>query len=258
MDATASPRLSLDSSALAVTPTSAKGSALRTGRSVAANRDLPLLGLIGLGFVGMGLLEASAGVLWADVLRGFGVSEGIFGLAMAIAVALAFPLMIFGGGLIDRFDKRVLLGLAFVFLAVGSLGLAAGVGALTLTAILAIRGLGISLTDLSGFALTMDYERDHQKHVMGFVLAGVSIGGMLGPATVGAIFHLGGSYRSANYAVMAFYVLAASWRSCSSAPDRLHVAHLPPRRPPRSVSSAARSCACWPRFAALASWPRCW
>src|SRR3954453_16363460 len=96
--------------------------------TMAPASNVPLLAVIGLGFVGMGLLEASAGVLWADVLRGFGVSEGIFGLAMGIAVALAFPLMVCGGRLVDRLDKRVLLGLAFVLLAAGSLGLALGVG----------------------------------------------------------------------------------------------------------------------------------
>src|SRR5215212_2724635 len=163
-----------------------------------AAHDVPLLGLIALGFVGMGALEASAGVLWADVLRGFGVSEAGFGLAMAVAVGLAFPVMIFGGRLADRVDKRLILSLAFLLLAAGSFGLAIATGALALVAILAVRGLGISLTDLSNFALAMDYERDHRRHIMGPVLAGISVGGMLGLIAVWVAFGLGGSYSAVS------------------------------------------------------------
>jgi MFS family permease len=171
--------------------------------------DVPLLGLIALGFVGMGALEASAGVLWADVLRGFGVSEAGFGLAMAVAVGLAFPVMIFGGRLADRVDKRLLLSLAFLLLAAGSFGLAIASGALALVAILAVRGLGISLTDLSNFALAMDYERDHRRHIMGPVLAGISVGGMLGPIAVWVAFGRGSSYPAVSLGLVAFYGTAA-------------------------------------------------
>src|SRR5215212_8277766 len=101
MDATSTIRISHSSNPRSTSSATRSSSPAHMPRALAVNRDWPLLGLLALGFVGMGLVEASAGVLWADVLRGFAVSQGNFGFAMAFAVGLAFPMMIFGGRLSD-------------------------------------------------------------------------------------------------------------------------------------------------------------
>src|SRR5579884_141920 len=169
-----------------------------------------LLVVVALGFLGMGLLDGVGGALWADVLRAFHVSNGLFGVASAAGLAMSFPVMIMSGALADRFDKRSLLLAAFGLLAASSLGIIVGTGLALLILLLMVRGLAVSLLDLGCNALAMDYERINKRHVLS-PLHGVYSGGtMVSGLVVYAVVGLGGGFRISYALLAAVYVVSAA------------------------------------------------
>lgn len=210
-------------------------------RAKAALRSLdatPVLVLMFSSFVGLGVLYGGGGVLWNDVIDAFGVSKGAFGVASGIGLVVSFPVLIFGGRLADRFDKRLLLAVALAIATVPSIGMIFGSGFAVLALLLMIQGPGVTLLDLSNNALAMDYERTTPRHIMGPLHGAFSGGTLIGPLLVGLILRLGGGYR-ATYALIAimFAGLAIfAWKSRSEpapepappSPDQspLHSLHL--------------------------------
>lgn len=186
--------------------------ATRAGVEPAARRSRNaslLLVVSALGFVGLGLLDGAGGAVWTDVLHAFHVSTGLFGVASAAGLAMAFPVLFLGGTVADRGDKRLLLAFAFGLMAVAALGLVVGSGIVALFALLLIRGLGVSLLDLGSNALAMDYERASRRHVLSPLHGTYSGGTMVGAVLVWAIFGLGGGFRVVYLGLTVFYVLGA-------------------------------------------------
>jgi fucose permease len=172
-------------------------------------------------FVGLGLLDGGGGVIWPDVIDAFGVSKGLLGLASGFGLAVAFPILVFGGRLADWFDKRSLLAAAFLLIAAAAAGFAALSGAVALFALLIARGLGVSLLDLSNNALAMDYERERSRHIMGPLHAAFSAGGLLGALIVWAAFKAGGDFRALYLGLSCFFgflIVLALWARRKTGP----------------------------------------
>jgi MFS family permease len=153
-------------------------------------------------FVGLGILYGGGGVLWNDVIDAFGISEGAFGVASGVGLIFSFPVLIFGGRLADRFDKRLLLAVSLAAAIVPAIAMIFGSGFAFLTLILILQGCGLVMLDLSNNALGMDFERSTRRHIMGPLHAAFSGGALLGPLIVAIIIRAGGGYR-ATYAVIA-------------------------------------------------------
>jgi MFS family permease len=160
-------------------------------------------------FVGLGLLDGAGGVLWADVIEAFGVSKGVFGLLSGFGLAVSFPILIFGGRLAERYDKRLLLAVSFFGMGVACLGLFTGTGGIAVFALcLILRASGVTLLDLSNNALAMDYEQTTRRRIMSPLHAGFSGGTMLGAAIVWTALAAGGGFRSVYLGMAAIFALA--------------------------------------------------
>ncbi len=163
-------------------------------------------------FIGLGLLDGAGGVLWTDVIDAFGVSKGVFGLLSGLGLAVSFPILIFGGRLAERFDKRSLLAVSFAGMAIASLGLLTGAGGIAVFALcLIVRASSITLLDLSNNALAMDYEQAANRHIMSPLHAGFSGGTMLGAGIVWVALAAGGGYRAVYAGLAVVFALAVLW-----------------------------------------------
>src|SRR5215213_8720878 len=163
-------------------------------------------------FIGLGLLDGAGGVLWADVIDAFGVSKGVFGLISGLGLAVSFPILIFGGRLAERFDKRSLLAVSFGGMALASLGLLTGGGGIAVFALcLVVRASSITLLDLANNALAMDYEQAANRHIMSPLHAGFSGGTMLGAGLVWVALAAGGGFRTVYLGLAAVFGLAVLW-----------------------------------------------
>ncbi|MCC6790715.1 MAG: MFS transporter [Thermomicrobiales bacterium] len=171
-----------------------------------------VLGLVAGGLVVLGLMEGSAGALWPDVIDAFDVSKGAFGVASGIGLSVAFPVLVFGGRITTRFDKRNLLGVAAAFLILACLGLTIGHALLALSLLLIVRGIGICLIDLACNALAMEVENQTGRHFMSPLHSGFSAGAVVGAGISWLIFELGGTFRTIYIvlaALLAIYVTLA-------------------------------------------------
>lgn len=212
--------------------------------AIAPERDRPSGSTIALivlvvmfsGYLSIGLVDGGGGVLWPEVIDGFGVSDGLYGVAGGLGLVIAFPVMLFAGRLADRFDKRTILFGAFVAMALSSGVLAFGAGALMLTLVMVLRGLSVSLFDLGNNSIAIEYERDTGRHVLGPLHASYSGGALLGALLIWAAFGLGGSYRAVFGGFAAVFAVAAvvAWkaRSGGAAPSA--------RTEPVSITATAR------------------
>jgi MFS family permease len=161
-----------------------------------------LLALMLSAFVGLGVLYGGGGVLWNDVIDAFGISKGAFGFAMSVATIASFPVLLFGGRIADRFDKRSVLMVALAVAVVPALGMIFGSGVAVFALLMIMLNLGVTALDLSNNALAMDFERATRKHVMGPLHASFSVGTLVGPLIVWVVLRTGGDYR-AMYALIA-------------------------------------------------------
>lgn len=164
------------------------------------------LGLVVGALLGLGLSEGTSGAIWPDVIDAFGVSKGQFGLAGGIGFTIAFPILIFGGRITTRFDKRALLALSAAMLASAAAGFTVGSGMLLLAVLMTVRGAGMCLVDLAANALAMEIETDTQRHVMSQLHAGFSGGAVIGAGIAWVVFRLGAGYE---YIVLALAGLLA-------------------------------------------------
>jgi fucose permease len=163
-------------------------------------------------FIGLGLLDGAGGVLWADVIDAFGVSKGVFGLISGLGLAVSFPILIFGGRLAERFDKRSLLAVSFGGMALASLGLLTGAGGIAVFALcLVVRASSVTLLDLSNNALAMDYEQTANRHIMSPLHAGFSGGTMLGAGLVWVALAAGRGFRTVYLGLAAVFGFAVLW-----------------------------------------------
>jgi fucose permease len=176
-------------------------------------------------FIGLGLLDGAGGVLWTDVIDAFGVSKGVFGLLSGFGLAVSFPILIFGGRLAERFDKRSLLAISFFGMGLASLGLLTGTGGIAVFALcLILRASSITLLDLSNNALAMDYEQATNRRIMSPLHAGFSGGTMLGAGLVWLALAAGGGFRAVYLGLAAIFAVAVLWtlrlRGARASPER--------------------------------------
>lgn len=180
-------------------------------RQVARSRSGTfILIVITAALTGLGMLFGAAAVMWPDVLEAFGVSKGVYGTFSGVGIILAFPVLLAAGWLTHRFDKRSLVAASLLFLVLFCGGLAAGwTGVVTFGLLMLVRGVGITLVDLSVNALAMDYEWAADRHIMSPLHAGFSAGNIIGALVVSAVFSLGGDFRSAYATLAVFFLVLA-------------------------------------------------
>jgi fucose permease len=193
---------------------------------LAGSDQTGLLALMLAAFIGLGLLDGAGGVLWTDVIDAFGVSKGLFGLLSGLGLAVSFPILLFGGRLAERVDKRLLLAVSFAGMGLASLGLLTGYGGVAVFALsLVVRAASITLLDLSNNALAMDYEQHTGRHIMSPLHAGFSGGTMLGAGLVWVALAAGGGFRAVYIGLAGVFALAALWamrvRRVTTAPRTL-------------------------------------
>jgi fucose permease len=155
-----------------------------------------LLPAISAGLISIGIFFGMGGPLWPDVLESFDVSKSQFGLLSGFSLALSFPVLLFGGRLTDAFGKVAVLFLSMLVLAAISFGFAVASGGIVVfAALLAVRGLGVALVDLSANTLTIDAETATGKHLMGPLHATFSAGSILGAGAVAVALGVGLQFR---------------------------------------------------------------
>jgi fucose permease len=162
-----------------------------------------LLPAIAAGLISIGIFFGMGGPLWPDVLDSFDISKSRFGLLSGLSLALSFPVLLFGGKLTDTFGKVTVLAVSMLLLAAVSLGFAvASGGTLVFALLLAARGLGVALVDLSANTLTIDAETATGKHLMGPLHGTFSAGSILGAGAVAIALGVGLGFRDV-YAILA-------------------------------------------------------
>ena len=149
------------------------------------------------GYLALGVLDGGGGVLWPDVIDAFGVSNGVFGVASGVGVAVVFPVMMFAGQIANRVDKRLILSGGFMAMMGAAMIAIGGSGALLMTLLMLLRGLSVALLDLGNNAIAIDYQRSSNKHIMGPLHSMYSLGTLLGALVVWALFSAGGDFRGA-------------------------------------------------------------
>lgn len=152
------------------------------------------------GYLALGVLDGGGGVLWPDVIDAFGVSNGVFGIASGIGVAIVFPIMIFAAQIANRVDKRLILSGGFVAMMGAALIAIGGSGALLMTLLMLMRGLSVALLDLGNNAIAIDYQSSSKRHIMGPLHSMYSLGTLLGALVIWVLFAMGGTYRGAYIA----------------------------------------------------------
>jgi MFS family permease len=152
------------------------------------------------GYLALGVLDGGGGVLWPDVIDAFGVSNGVFGVASGVGIAVVFPVMMFAAQIANRIDKRLILSGGFMAMMGAALIAIGGSGALLMTLLMLLRGLSVALIDLGNNAIAIDYQRTSNKHIMGPLHSMYSLGTLLGALVVWALFAAGGNFRSAYVA----------------------------------------------------------
>jgi fucose permease len=193
-----------------VVPTTEPDRRIRPG--LTAPNQTGLLVLMFAAFIGLGLLDGAGGVLWTDVIEAFGTSKGVFGVLSGLGLAVSFPILLFGGRLAERFDKRLLLAVSFAGMSIACVGLLTGAGGVVVFALsLTVRASSITLLDLANNALAMDYERETSRRIMSPLHAGFSGGTMLGAGVVWTALAAGGGFRAVYAGLAAAFVLAAVW-----------------------------------------------
>ncbi len=151
-----------------------------------------MLAAIAAGLTAIGVFFGMGGPLWPDVLESFDVSKTQFGLLSGLSLALSFPVLLFGGRLTDAWGKATVLVGSLAILGVASFGLAFGpAGLLPFAVIMAVRGLGISLVDLSANTMTIDAEKITGTHLMGPLHGTFSAGSILGAGAVAIALTVG-------------------------------------------------------------------
>jgi MFS family permease len=172
------------------------------------------------GYLSIGLVDGGGGVLWPEVIDGFGVSDGLYGVASGLGLVIAFPVMLFAGRIADRFDKRTILLGAFAAMALSSGALAIGTGAAMLTLVMVLRGFSVSLFDLGNNSIAIEYERDSGHHVLGPLHASYSGGALLGALVIWAAFALDANYQAvfSGFAIAFAIASVVAWRARSGAP----------------------------------------
>jgi MFS family permease len=193
-------------------------------------RPRVVFGLV-LGYFALfGLLLGGQGVIWADVLRVLGVSEGVFGTAQLAAPLVALVVLLFGGHLCARFGKRRIAAASLVVLAASAAALAAVRGVGSFVAALVLAGCGYGLIETAMNAATMDWERaTGRSGRMNLMHAGFSAGAIAGALAAGAALARGASFRwilIAQAALCGVALIATFLVRFAPAEDHLHEAGI--------------------------------
>jgi fucose permease len=155
------------------------------------------------------LIDGGGGGVWADVLEAFGLSDSTLGPAIATQSAFVFPVLLFGGILLNLVGIRVMLAIGSLLLAATSFAFTQLEGLVVFIALFAIRGTGLALLDLSGNIMAMHVERESGRHIMGIVHGGFSVGIVAGSLIAFAIYTLDGSFRAIHIILGVLLLLTA-------------------------------------------------
>jgi fucose permease len=162
---------------------------------VRATAHTTTVGLIAGTLGAIGLIDGGGGGVWSDVLTSFGLDDSTLGPAFATQSAFVFPVLLFGGILLTRVGIRAMLVIGAILLAATSFAMTELTGLVAFIALFAIRGSALALLDFSGNTMAMTVERETNRHIMGIVHGGFSVGIIVGSLIAFGVYAAGGSFR---------------------------------------------------------------
>lgn len=203
-----------------------------------------------------GQLLSATNLLHLPALKSFGVNPAVAALA-AGSIAFGDLAGRLGMGILgDRYDKRLLMSIAFTLMSIGSLALAlvnASVFGFSLGAAIPLPvfvvgfGLGFGASIPLRLAMVADYfGRRSYGSVVGVMSSVSAIFGAVGPIFVGAMFDITASYRLAFLILALIMVVAIPMTALLESPERVAArarlaalrhrsAHVPTVTPPPAV-----------------------
>lgn len=174
-----------------------------------ATAQTTTVGLIAGTLGAIGLIDGGGGGVWSDVLSSFGLGDSTLGPAFATQSAFVFPVLLFGGVLLTRVGIRAMLVIGALLLAATSFAFTELTGLVIFIALFAVRGSALALLDFTGNTMAMTVERETNRHIMGIVHGGFSIGIIVGSLIAFGVYAVGGSFRVIHSALGALMVVVA-------------------------------------------------
>jgi len=150
-------------------------------------------------------LIMSATVHQIPALTSFGVSRTMAGMVI-LAISIVSLLGRLASGVVgDKWDKRRVIAVAFVFQFIGTLFFAYTSNNWHLVAFVVFWGIGFGASIPIRFSMLADYfGRRHFGTIMGIMMTFSTVFGVVGPIFVGLMFDVRGNYREP------YLILAAS------------------------------------------------
>lgn len=221
----------------------------------ASNASTALLVLAYLAFISLGLPDALLGVAWPSLRDGFGLSQALLGVPLAITAIAYFISGMFAGRLMEGLGIGLLLAGSTALVAVGVLGFAGAPGFVFFLFLTPFVGFGSGAIDA---ALNTYAARNFSPKHMSWLHAAYAAGATTGPAIMTAVLSRGASWR-AGYAVVgialaamavAFIVSRRLWTAAPPAPQVVldapgNVGPMPLEESPLGGFSVLRSGRVW-------------
>ncbi len=176
--------------------------------AVVSWRPLAVVVLLASYFTLFGMLIGAQGVLWSEVIRVLGMSEGTFGTVQLISPLISVFLLLASSQISARFGKKLVSLVALAILFVSCLALAAVNTLPILIASLLLSGLGNGLMEAGMNGAVIDWERSRGRAVMNTMHACFSGGAVVGALLAGQLLQLGFGYSGVLLLFALLYVVA--------------------------------------------------
>lgn len=176
--------------------------------AVVAWRPVLVVVLLASYFTLFGMLIGAQGVLWAEVIRVLGMSEGTFGTVQLISPLVSVFLLLSSSQISARLGKKRVSLVALAIIFISCLTLAAVNTLPILIASLLLSGLGNGLMEAGMNGAAIDWERSRGRAVMNTMHACFSAGAVVGALLAGQLLQLGFGYSGVLLLFAALYVVA--------------------------------------------------
>ena len=176
-------------------------------------------------------LIMSATVHQIPALTSFGVSRTMAGMVI-LAISIVSLLGRLASGVVgDKWDKRRVIAVAFVFQFIGTLFFAYTSNNWHLVAFVVFWGIGFGASIPIRFSMLADYfGRRHFGTIMGIMMTFSTVFGVVGPIFVGLMFDVRGNYREPYLILAASIVFTIPLILTLTAPNQPNRSKLPVRR----------------------------
>jgi MFS family permease len=157
----------------------------------------------------------------ASMFEARGLPDSLASTGFAVESAVALPITLCAGWLVDRYATRYVLAVAHLIVAI-ALGIVLVAGSIPAALLyLAVRGTGTALWQVSGDASWPAYfGRRHLGTIRGIAFAVSIVGAALGPVPLGVVYDLTGSYGAAVATFAAIPAVTAYFVFTARLPDK--------------------------------------